>query len=312
MKQFQQKKHQYQRDLELPQQKRRKLAAAAAAAAATDAVDDSSDSGVVSVAKTDTKPELEKKSVSKRLISLNNRAILSLWTGHVAQSCCLLTEASSILTMIRRNVQKKKMQQQQQQQQQEKKNMNDGDNYQNPSPTHSSNFPFIFSWVDISFAYPSHENLMIQRAVLVDDDDGDDDEADSNDDSDGLDRASRLCWAILYNLALACHLKACQAGASTEGRENFARAMGLYQMLSHSADFFDGVPACHRTTFLLGLWYNQGHIHSEFSCHELTARCVVHVQTLLIQLRFEQPSVDMSETELNLILLKPPSTAGAA
>ena len=295
------------------------MATSAAAATATDAVvdSDSSDSGVVAIATKNTKQPEDKTLMSKRIISLNNSAVLSLWTGHVAQSCRLLTEASSILTMIRKNVQKKKMQQQQQQPEKEeekKKNMNDGDDHQTPSLSHSSNDPFFFSWVDMSNAYTSHEHLMIQRAVLIDDDDGDVDEADSIDDDkdDGFDRASRLCWAVLYNLALTCDLMACQAGASTEGREYFARAMGLYQMLSHSVDIFDGVPACHRATFLLGLWYNQGHIHSEFSSHELTARCVVHVQTLLIQLRFEQPKIDMSETELNLILLKPPSTAGAA
>ena len=302
------------------------MTTAASAATTIDAVvdsDSSSDSGAVAVARKNTKPKPEDTTAtSKRIISLNNSAVLSLLTGHVAQSCCLLTEASSILTVIRKNVQKKKIQQQQQQQEKNKnKNMNDGDGHETPSsPSHSSTVPFFFSWVDMSSAYTSHEHLMMQRAVLIDDDDDDDHDGDddtsgsSNDDDsdDGFDRANRLCWAVLYNLALTCHLMACQAGASIEGRENFARAMGLYQMLSHSVDFFDGVPACHRTTFLLGLWYNQGHIYSEFSSHELTARCVVHVQTLLIQLRFEQPSIDMSETELNLILLKPPSTAGAA
>eukprot|EP00529_Nitzschia_sp_RCC80_P030684 CAMPEP_0113471782 /NCGR_PEP_ID=MMETSP0014_2-20120614/17159_1 /TAXON_ID=2857 /ORGANISM="Nitzschia sp." /LENGTH=300 /DNA_ID=CAMNT_0000364435 /DNA_START=189 /DNA_END=1091 /DNA_ORIENTATION=+ /assembly_acc=CAM_ASM_000159 len=300
MKQVQQKKHQQHQDLELPQQKRQKKQKLTAAAEA-DTVVDRDDGAVVAIVK---KPN--KTTMSQRLISLNNRAVLSLWTGHVVDSCCLLTEASSFLTTIRKNVQTKK-----------KKKNDDGDDHQTPAPSHSSS-PFPFTWVDMSSVYTSHEHLMIQRVVLIDDDDGGggdvkkDDQADSDDDGDDLDRANGLCWAVVYNLALTCHLMACQAGESTEGREHFARAMGLYQMLSYSVDFFDQVPACHRTTFLLGLWYNQGHIHSEFASHELTVRCFVHVQTLLIQLRVEQPALDMKETELNLILLKPPSTAGAA
>jgi hypothetical protein len=153
---------------------------------------------------------------------------------------------------------------------------------------------------------------MFQRAVIVDaDDDKEEEQQQQHDDDDGLHRSYQLCWAVLYNLGLTCHLLACQAGASAEGRQHFARSMGLYELLM-SNEYLDQVPANSSPIIALALCYNRGHIYSEFAMHDLAAQCLVYVQRALIQIRLQQPTTNIEETELNLILLNPPSTAGAA
>jgi hypothetical protein len=159
---------------------------------------------------------------------------------------------------------------------------------------------------------------MFQRAVIVDADDDKEEEQqqqqhddDDDADDDGLHQSYQLCWAVLYNLGLTCHLLACQAGASAEGRQHFARSMELYELLM-SNEYLDHVPANSTPIIQLALSYNRGHIYSEFAMHDLAAQCLVYVQRALIQIRLQQPTTNIEETELNLILLKPPSTAGAA
>jgi hypothetical protein len=183
-----------------------------------------------------------------------------------------------------------------------------------------SSSPTNFFWVDLSNVYTSHAQVMFQRAIVIDDeemmmiDDGPQHRQDLQDQDDNEDRSDRsaysLCWVVLYNLGLACHLLACQSGASAEGRQHFHRAKGLYDILYN--DYVHHVPTGMTTTFLLALYYNQGHIYTEFASHELAATCLRCVQLLLIKIRYEQPTMNMRETELNLILLRPPATAGAA
>lgn len=248
------------------------------------------------------------QSISNHLVRLNNRAVLCLLTRQTVDACRLLTEASCIMARIKfqrdatatatlsSSVETIKT-------------VDDG----SPSPS-----IFFFRWTDLSCVYPTHKHLMFQRAVIVDADDDKEEEQqqqqhddDDDADDDGLHQSYQLCWAVLYNLGLTCHLLACQAGASAEGRQHFARSMELYELLM-SNEYLDHVPANSTPIIQLALSYNRGHIYSEFAMHDLAAQCLVYVQRALIQIRLQQPTTNIEETELNLILLKPPSTAGAA
>ena len=163
----------------------------------------------------------------------------------------------------------------------------------------ASDTPISFSWIDLSpetLKLSNESCYLFLRSIRITSD---------NDDCS----PSSMRWAVLYNLAISCHLMACELGQA--GNANMRRAHELYEIIR--GRFLPGVPMEHRTMVAVALFNNAGCIYREFGMHEQAKACLVKVREIMACLPVERQGLDRKLLfGINLALLRAPTIAGAA
>jgi tetratricopeptide (TPR) repeat protein len=225
-------------------------------------------------------------SVRQQIILLNNDGIASLQMGKINEACSLLTQASSILGRMSNN--------------------------SAPSRSSPSQRPISYSWIDFStdsfvasFSDRKLANeislpLLFLRTLRI--------SSDVSCSGNGDICPLNLCWAVLYNLAISCHLLACQLGQT--GNQHLRRAHELYEIVR--SRFLAETPLEHRATVALALFNNAGYIYREFGMHEQSVACLGKARDMLAHLPGERLGADWKLFGINLMLLQQPTIADAA
>lgn len=120
---------------------------------------------------------------------------------------------------------------------------------------------------------------------------------------------SPFTWAILYNLALSCHIHACKLGAN--GRQHLQKAHEMYDVVR--TQFLPQVSSEDTPMLSLALYNNMGCIYREFSMFKESQQCLKRAKEILIDIHRKQGGLgDLKGVSLNLMALKKPSRAPAA
>lgn len=120
---------------------------------------------------------------------------------------------------------------------------------------------------------------------------------------------SPFTWAILYNLALSCHIHGCRLGAN--GRQHMQKAHELYDVIR--TQFLPHVSSDYSPMLSLAVHNNMGCIYREFSMHKESQECLKRAKEMLLAVSGEQGGLDdLKDVSLNLMALKKPARAPAA
>jgi hypothetical protein len=120
-----------------------------------------------------------------------------------------------------------------------------------------------------------------------------------------------LTWAVLYNLALACHLLACKLGAN--GRRHLKKSHELYDIIRKR--YLPQVPSEQSAYLSLAIHNNMACIYQEFAMHIESESCLTKANEMLYMISkgTTEPSGDLKEISLNLMVSsKRPARAPAA
>jgi hypothetical protein len=225
-------------------------------------------------------------SMRQQIILLNNDGIAFLQMGKINEACTFLTKASSMLGRM--------------------------SNKRPPSRRSPPQRPSSYSWIDLStdsfvasfsdrkLANESSLPFLFLRALRI--------TSDVSCSGNGDICPLNLCWAVLYNLAISCHLLACQLGQA--GNQHLRRAHELYEIVRNR--FLAETPLEHRATVALALFNNAGYIYREFGMREQSVACLGKVRDMLSHLPGERLGTDWKLFGINVMLLQEPTIADAA
>jgi hypothetical protein len=222
--------------------------------------------------------------MSREVIQLNNDGVTLFQMGKITEACTVLTNASSLLGRCLR---------------------------QRNASHNATGFENQYSstWIDLSYAARSAGrkqnnddslSFLFLRALRV--------EANTYLPVQEMDCPLNLCWAVLYNLALSCHILACQNGA--KGKGYLKRAHDLYEIVR--TRFVPSEPSEQWATLSMALFNNAGCIYREFAMHNEYIACLGKVRDMLLRLPCENRDEDFKIFSLNLMVLQTPTNAAAA
>ena len=215
---------------------------------------------------------------NQEVLLLNNQGVAYLYKGKVNEACSLFTRASQLF----------------------------GLSGNNESQRRRTMSPFGYNWIDLSASYIScladrklisAESLpfLFLQAVQI------------TDCTDIIDFEDQR-WAVLYNLALSCHLLACENGEM--GSLHRKRAHDLYGIVLNN--FMSQTPVEHRSILTLALFNNAGCIYRENAMHDAAEVCVGKVKEILVRLPHEKRGINSKAFGLNVMVLERHELAGAA
>ena len=133
-----------------------------------------------------------------------------------------------------------------------------------------------------------------------------------------------LCWIVLYNLALSCHIYGYKLGAN--GRQHVHKAHELYDIVRtqylpqvfSSASSSSSELQNHAAMLSLALHYNMGYIYQDFEMHEESQACLKRAKEVIVLFNngatsSSTPPDDFTRNvSLILMVSKRPSRAPAA
>jgi len=121
-------------------------------------------------------------------------------------------------------------------------------------------------------------------------------------------RPLTLCWAVLYNLALSCHLLAYQD--DKKDTTYLRRAIDLYEIVR--INYLDSTPVEHKATQLLAIYNNLGCIYEYLGDADESDSCLRKVREFMDCLSSERYGADWKLFGLNIVALGRSRVANAA
>jgi hypothetical protein len=227
---------------------------------------------------------------------LNNQGVSFLLMGQVNEACTYFARASTLLAGL-------------------------SNNRQTQSCSIIENCPFGYNWIDLSKSNatgfsdqkPIAEGslpFLFLRAVLISECSENDEFELSYECGNSEDTSpGNQSWAVLYNLALSCHLLACLRGEKG-GRPHLKRSHDLYGIVLNK--FLIQAPPEHRAMLALALFNNSGCIYREYAMHTESVACLKKVREILASQLCENNVADLKIFGLNVMVLQRPMLAEAA